>query len=116
VIGAVLRLTLPARIVCSHGGDSCSEYLRKNLHIHCAEGLWTNNTHEKLPASLIKTFEDVEDGPTSRHAPGSCCCTVIIKGRKVRSTPLPRCGTVLACDAQHAAAVPLALLFPGLCF
>lgn len=66
-----------------HGGDTCSEWLRNHLHEEVAKDLYVNNTHEKLPASVTKTFEEVEEGPCSRFAPGSCCCTVMIKDRKI---------------------------------
>ena len=66
-----------------HGGSACSEWLRKNLHIEVAKRLYENNTHAALPQTLIDTFEEVEDGPCSRFAPGSCCTTVLIKDNKV---------------------------------
>lgn len=31
-----------------HGGSSCSEYLRKNLHVNIAKELYENNFHEKM--------------------------------------------------------------------
>jgi len=66
-----------------HGGSACSEWLRKNLHIEIAKRLYENNTHEALPQTLIDTFEEVEDGPCARFAPGSCCTTVLIKDNKI---------------------------------
>jgi len=66
-----------------HGGSACSEWLRKNLHVEVAKRLYENNTHAALPQTLIDTFEEVEDGPCARFAPGSCCTTVLIKDNKV---------------------------------
>jgi serine/threonine protein phosphatase PrpC len=66
-----------------HGGSACSEWLRKNLHIECAKRLYVGNTHANLASAMITTFEEVEDGPCARFAPGSCCTTVLIKDNKV---------------------------------
>mmetsp|Transcript_30919 Transcript_30919/g.80906 ORF Transcript_30919/g.80906 Transcript_30919/m.80906 type:complete len:398 (+) Transcript_30919:121-1314(+) len=66
-----------------HGGSSCSEYLRKNLHVNIAKNLYEHNTHEDMKDVLIKTFEDTEAKECAKFAPGSCCTTVLIKGRKV---------------------------------
>eukprot|EP00040_Diaphanoeca_grandis_P028367 m.164202 g.164202 ORF g.164202 m.164202 type:complete len:393 (+) comp31325_c1_seq4:284-1462(+) len=66
-----------------HGGSICSEFLRKNLHINVAKELYTQNYHENMKDVLVKVFEETEDTQCTKHAPGSCCVTVMIKGRKV---------------------------------
>lgn len=66
-----------------HGGSKCSEFLWKNLHINIAKELYQNNFHESMKDVCTKVFEETEDRQCVDHAPGSCCCTVIIKGRKV---------------------------------
>lgn len=73
-----------------HGGSSCSEWLRKNLHIEVAKRLYTQNTDAELPAALIKCFDEVERDYCYKFAPGSCCVTTMIKGRKVRTVLAPR--------------------------
>jgi len=66
-----------------HGGSSCSEWLRKNLHIEVAKRLFVANTEAELPAQLITCFDETERDHCSKFAPGSCCCTTIVKGRKI---------------------------------
>jgi len=66
-----------------HGGSSCSEWLRKNLHIECAKRIYVNNTHEGMKENLINSFVETEDTYCTKFAPGSCCTTVFIKGKKV---------------------------------
>lgn len=66
-----------------HGGSSCSEYLRKNLHVNIAKSLFSQNYHEKMKRTLIQVFEDTEEKECFKFAPGSCCTTVLIKGRKL---------------------------------
>jgi len=66
-----------------HGGSSCSEWLRKNLHIEIAKRLFVANTEAELPAQLIQCFDETERDHCSKFAPGSCCCTCLVKGRKI---------------------------------
>lgn len=66
-----------------HGGSSCSEWLRKNLHVECAKRIFVNNTHDAMADNLIRSFEETEEQYCTKFAPGSCCTTVFIKGKKV---------------------------------
>eukprot|EP00039_Didymoeca_costata_P018492 m.333692 g.333692 ORF g.333692 m.333692 type:complete len:389 (+) comp17198_c0_seq1:244-1410(+) len=66
-----------------HGGSTCSEWLRKNLHVEIAKRLYDRNTEKDLKDVLIRTFDEVEEQECYRFAPGSCCVTVLIKGNKV---------------------------------
>lgn len=66
-----------------HGGSACSEYLRKNLHTNIAKRLFEDNHHESMKKVLTEVFEETEEKECFRFAPGSCCTTVMIKGRKV---------------------------------
>jgi len=66
-----------------HGGSSCSEWLRKNLHIECAKRIYANNTHAGMKKNLIDSYVETEDTYCNKFAPGSCCTTVFIKGNKV---------------------------------
>jgi serine/threonine protein phosphatase PrpC len=62
-----------------HGGSTCSEWLRKNLHVEVAKRLFKNNTHAAMKDNLITCFDEVEEESCTRFAPGSCCTTVMIK-------------------------------------
>lgn len=66
-----------------HGGSSCSEHLRKHLHGNIAKQLYKQNYHEKIKPTLINVFEETEEKECYKFAPGSCCTTVLIKGRKI---------------------------------
>jgi len=66
-----------------HGGSSCSEWLRKNLHIEVVKRLFVANTDAELPAQVSQCFDETERDFCGKFAPGSCCVTTMVKGRKI---------------------------------
>merc|ERR1740117_1753213 len=66
-----------------HGGSTCSEWLRKNLHVEVAKRLYVANTDAELPAQVSQCFDETERDYCGKFAPGSCCVTTMVKGRKI---------------------------------
>lgn len=76
-----------------HGGYTCAEALKQQLHRRMARVIYADNFDESMSDNITKTYVETEEALFLNSSPGACCTTSILKGRQLYTG---NCGDAMA--------------------